>query len=181
MAPTLKRLSPHLTGLQKKNRAAVLVSNEALSAMKQFPLPDGKTKYNDVVRWLYDTLFSLNVETDILFPSMADKLPSYDLVVVPALYAAPESLLQKLSDYVAEGGCLLASFKTGFTMEDATVYPDQPPHGLTSCFGIGYSLFTVPENVSLTGDDFSLEDDERKASVWMELVTPHHRPGNCPL
>ena len=57
-------------------------------------------------------------------------------------------------------------------MEDATVYPDQPPHGLTSCFGIGYSLFTVPDNVSLTGDDFSLEDDERKASVWMELVTP---------
>lgn len=167
-----KRLSPHLTGLQKKNRAAVLVSNEALSAMKQFPLPDGKTGYNDVVRWLYDTLFSLNVETDILFPSMADKLASYDLVMVPALYAASESLLQKLSDYVAEGGCLLASFKTGFAMEDATVYPDQPPHGLTSCLGIGYSLFTVPENVGLTGDDFSLSDEERKASVWMELVTP---------
>ena len=57
-------------------------------------------------------------------------------------------------------------------MEDATVYPDQPPHGLTSCLGIGYSLFTVPENVDLTGDDFSLSDEERKASVWMELVTP---------
>ncbi len=32
------------------------------------PLPDGKTFYNDVVRWLFDALYEMNVECDMLFP-----------------------------------------------------------------------------------------------------------------
>ena len=47
-----KRLSEKLVNLKKKNRVAMLVSNEALTALNLFRLPDGKTFYNDVVRWL---------------------------------------------------------------------------------------------------------------------------------
>ena len=89
------RLSEKLTGLKKHSRVAMLVSNQALTALNLFRLPDGKTKYNDVVRWLYDALYEMNVECDMLFPEDED-FNSYDVLVVPALYSAPQGLLERL-------------------------------------------------------------------------------------
>lgn len=45
-----------------------MVSNEALSALKWFPFPaDGgnTVNYNDVVRWIYDALYEMNIECDL--------------------------------------------------------------------------------------------------------------------
>ena len=91
------RLSEHLVNLKKKNRVAMLVSNEALTGLELFRLPDGKTKYNDVVRLIYDALYELNVECDILFPQDEERLGEYDFIAVPALYSALDSLLQSLA------------------------------------------------------------------------------------
>ena len=59
------RLGSHLVNLKKKNDVAILVSNEALTALKWFGIEataagDNGIGYNDVVRWLYDTLFKMN-------------------------------------------------------------------------------------------------------------------------
>ena len=68
-----KEIGSHLVNLKKKNDVAVLVSNEALTALKWFGIQavsgdNGKMMYNDVVRWIYDTLYKMNVECDFLFP-----------------------------------------------------------------------------------------------------------------
>ena len=74
-----------------------------------------------MVSKMSDQLYKLNVECDFLWPE-TESFAQYDLLVVPALYAAPETLLQKINDYVAAGGHLFTTFKTGFTDENLKVF-----------------------------------------------------------
>ena len=67
------RIGNHLVNLKKKNDVAILVSNEALTALKWFGIEataagDNGIGYNDVVRWLYDALFKMNIECDFVWP-----------------------------------------------------------------------------------------------------------------
>lgn len=94
------RLSQALVDLCKDNKAAVMVSNEALTAMEWFKLPDGRN-YNDVVRWLYDELYRMNIECDFIQPGCTG-LSRYNLIIVPALYAVPDEALLRLNEYVRE-------------------------------------------------------------------------------
>ncbi len=149
------RLGSHLVNLKKKNEVAILVSNEALTALKWFGIEataagDHGIGYNDVVRWLYDTLFKMNVECDFVWPE-SDNLDQYKAIFVPALYAAPDELLEKLKQYTANGGTLVATFKTAFANENVKVSYEMQPHILNNCFGINYQQFTFPKNVGLTG------------------------------
>ena len=167
-----RELSPSLVHLKKENKTAIMVSNEALSALKWFPFPaDGgnTVNYNDVVRWIYDALYEMNIECD--FVSTDEKeLERYDMLFVPALYSAPEECLQRIKDYAVRGGCVLATFKTAFTDEHVKVWSDVQPHLLKECFGITYNQFTVPVNVGLTGDSYQIPEEERKARLFMELL-----------
>lgn len=167
-------LGSHLVNLKKHNKVGFLVSNEAQTALDWFPIDGtagggGACKYNDVVRYVYDQLYKLNVECDFLWPE-TESFDQYDLLVVPALYAAPESLLQKINDYVAAGGHLFTTFKTGFTDENLKVFHDSQPHILDRCLGISYSHFTFPKQVKLSGETYHCEDNELKN--FMELVNP---------
>ncbi len=169
---TLKRLSPHLRGLKKKNHAAILVSNEALSALEYHPIGDvlrkQDFKYNDVVRWLYDALYRNNIECDFL-PATTRDFSAYEFVAVPALYTADEDLIEALRAYTAKGGCLLATFKTAFADENVQVYQDAQPHNLIDVFGLSYQEFTVSPDMKLQGIP-SLAGAE--CSCWEELLLP---------
>ena len=152
----LQEIGSHLVNLKKKNEAAVLVSNETLTALKWFGIDatesdKGKVAYNDVVRWIYDTLYGMNVECDFIWPESED-FGQYKMIVVPALYAAPDRLLEKLNRYVENGGCLVATFKTGFANENVKVSHEVQPRILRNCLGVKYHLFTFPKKVMLRGD-----------------------------
>ena len=186
------RLGSHLVNLKKKNDVAILVSNEALTALKWFGIEataagDHGIGYNDVVRWLYDTLFKMNIECDFVWPE-SDNLDQYKAIFVPALYAAPDELLERLKQYAANGGTLVATFKTAFANENVKVSHEMQPHILSNCFGINYQQFTFPKNVGLTGsiigENSISEIDGRNvtketadvsvasAKVFMELLIP---------
>ena len=186
------RLGSHLVNLKKKNDVAILVSNEALTALKWFGIEataagDNGIGYNDVVRWLYDALFKMNIECDFVWPE-SDNLDQYKAIFVPALYAAPDELLEKLKQYTANGGTLVATFKTAFANENVKVSHEMQPHILSNCFGISYQQFTFPKNVGLTGsiigENSISEIDGRNvtketadvsiasAKVFMELLIP---------
>lgn len=172
----LKRFGDKLLHLKKKNKTAILVSNESLTAFNKlpmFPLPGGNIKYNDVVRSFADALYDINVEYDIVSDDTRD-FSEYELLVVPVLYSAKEELLEALDAYVAKGGHLVTTFKSGYANEFLTVYHDKQPHILHKCLGIGYQEYTVPRNVSLqmTDVDSTLSEEEAQVSTWMELVMP---------
>ena len=174
------RLGSHLVNLKKKNDVAILVSNEALTALKWFGIEataagDHGIGYNDVVRWLYDTLFKMNIECDFVWPE-SDNLDQYKAIFVPALYAAPDELLERLKQYTANGGTLVATFKTAFANENVKVSHEMQPHILSNCFGISYQQFTFPKNTGLSGSIINGTangaDEEAEAKVFMELLMP---------
>ncbi|RHQ92695.1 beta-galactosidase [Ruminococcus sp. AF21-42] len=174
------RLGSHLVNLKKKNDVAILVSNEALTALKWFGIEataagDNGIGYNDVVRWLYDALFKMNIECDFVWPE-SDNLDQYKAIFVPALYAAPDELLEKLKQYTANGGTLVATFKTAFANENVKVSHEMQPHILSKCFGISYQQFTFPKNTGLSGSIINGTakgaDEKAEAKVFMELLMP---------
>ena len=174
------RLGSHLVNLKKKNDVAILVSNEALTALKWFGIEataagDNGIGYNDVVRWLYDTLFKMNIECDFVWPE-SDNLDQYKAIFVPALYAAPDELLEKLKQYTANGGTLVATFKTAFANENVKVSHEMQPHILSNCFGISYQQFTFPKKTGLSGSIIdgtaNGADEKAEAKVFMELLMP---------
>ena len=169
----MQELSDRLIDLKKENAVAILVSNEALTALNWFPIratasENGELFYNDVVRQMYDALYEMNVECDIIWEN-AD-FSAYRAILVPAFYAMAETTIQKLRTFTGQGGLLISTYKTAFCNENSKIYHDLQPHGLTDVFGMHYQQFTFPENVGLQG----LADLQEEPQVrdFMELLQP---------
>ncbi|KFI49603.1 beta-galactosidase [Bifidobacterium biavatii] len=140
-----------LLHLKKRNKVAIMVSNEALSALEGFRIASGTSwgggaDYNDVVRRVYDALFELNVECDFV-PADADsdRLARYAMIVTPALYCASDETIARLRAYVADGGHLVSTLRSFVADEETTVWHDRAPHNLTDVFGMSYNQFTPPK------------------------------------
>ena len=170
----MKRLGSHLIHLKKQNKAAIMVSNEALTGLKWFPIGGGtEISYNDVVRWIYDALYEMNVECDFVSPE-AENLDDYKMLILPALYCVPEETLLRIRSFTEKGGCLVGTFKTGYTNENVKVYHDSQPHILSECFGIMYNQFTYPEKTAKTYLEGRLcgREDKEKVKVFLECIQP---------
>jgi beta-galactosidase len=162
-----KRLAPHLVGLKKKNDVAILFSNEALTAYNSF----GPGNYNDILRPMYDVLYNMNVGVDFIDPS-GKQIEQYKLIIVPALYAAPDSLLQRLNRFVKNGGHIVYTFKSGFADEHNKVRSVRQPGIISEACGIRYSEFTSPDKIGLKDDPFKVGSARNVIEKWMELIEP---------
>lgn len=166
-----------LLHLRKSNRVAIMVSNEALTALNWFTLEAGFVEgayrpsigYNDVVRWLYDALYALNVEVDFVHAE-SDDLDSYALIFTPALYSAPQRTVDRLRAYVAGGGHLFSTFRTVVADENVEVWHDAAPHGLTDVFGATYNQFSTPDGARVAFADEAIPTAD--AEAVLELLRP---------
>ncbi len=167
-----QRLGPQLVNLQKTNQVAILFSNEAQTAFKWFGFGWGVPEtYNDVLRPFYDALYRQNVGCDFVDPS-SPNLERYKLLVVPALYAAPTALLERLNRFVKNGGHVLYTYKSGFADENNKVRTTAQPGVITEACGVTFSQFTVPVGVTLRGDPYQVGATNNQVTTWMELLTP---------
>ena len=167
----LAAVGVHLVNLRKANRVAIFFSNEALTAFNAFGFGWGaRETYNDVLRPFYDALYRLNVGVDFIDPSSAD-LERYNLIVVPALYAAPDALLERLNLFVKEGGHVLYTFKSGFSDEHVKVRATPQPGIIGEACGVSYTQFTIPRGVPVASP-YTLQKGSDAARWWMELLTP---------
>ncbi|PWM74258.1 MAG: beta-galactosidase [Bacillota bacterium] len=73
-------------------------------------------KYNETCRAYYKTFWENAVSVD--FVNAHSDLSAYDLVVAPMLYMADKDTVERLSDYVNNGGTLYATYMLG--MVDGT-------------------------------------------------------------
>jgi beta-galactosidase len=162
-----KKLGHALVNIQKKNDVAILFSNEALTAYNAF----GPENYNSILRPMYDVLYNMNVAVDFVDPSSKD-IEKYKLIVVPALYAAPDSLLQRLNRFVKNGGHIVYTYKSGFADEHNKVRTARQPGLISEACGIYYNEFTIPEQVTLKDDPFQVGTEQNKVEKWMELIVP---------
>jgi len=162
-----RRFSKHLVNIKITNKAAILFSNEALTAFNSYGFG---LKYNDVLRPYYDALYRMNVGVDFIDPTSIN-IDKYKLIIVPALYAAPDSLLQKLNEYVKNGGHIVYTFRSGFSNENVKVRTSTQPGIINQACGISYNQFTIPKNVGLKGQQFDVNKDDNVAKSWIELIS----------
>ena len=153
----LARIGSRLVNLKRTSEVAVLVSNRSLTGLKwsdSFADPS----YGDILRWVYDSFFRMNVSVDIVDDRVRD-FSRYKLVVTPGLYCAEDSLIRALREYVQNGGHLLSTFRSFFCDENVKIRTSRQPGGLSGVFGMTYDNFTVPVDVP-------------GAREWMELLRP---------
>lgn len=145
----LHQLNDEIIHLKKKNKSALVTDNHSLTAFKWFPI-DRDLSYNDVVRWMYDSLYEMNIECDVVDVNDLD-VDQYQMIVTPALYSVTEETIQNLERFVKNGGVLVSSFRSFVADEHFSVYHDTLPHMLHSCFGMSYQQFTEPGKITLQG------------------------------
>lgn len=157
----LPRLANRLAGYKKKSRAAVIVSTEALTALKHYPVDD-ELDYNDILLWIYRAAYELNIECDVIYAREED-WSGYDLLLIPALYTADYPFIYRLRDFVKAGGTVFAVFRSFTADSHAKIYHGRLPHELTDLFGMRWSQVTRPVGVTVDG---------APAGHWMELLEP---------
>jgi beta-galactosidase len=181
-AHELEKIGPTLAGLKIHNDVAILWSRDSANAISFMPYgggvparswtgePDG---YASVVQQMHHALYDLNVGADFVFPETTD-FSQYKLLIVPALYISDDALLQRISDYVKNGGHVVMTFKSGFANENSAVRWVRAPGPLREAAGISYQEFSNLEKpLALKGDPFNA-GDANKAQYWAEFLMPEH-------
>jgi len=181
-AHELQKIGPHLVGLKIHNQVAILWSRDSANAISFMPYgggvpsrswtgePDG---YASLVQQMHKSLYDLNVGTDFVFPEEKD-FSSYKLLIVPALYISDDALLQRISDFVKNGGHVVMTFKSGFANENSAVRSVRAPGPLREAAGFSYQEFSSLEHPLSLKDDPYHAGADNKAQFWAEFLMPEH-------
>ena len=170
-AHELQRVGPELVDFQRNNKVAILYSNDSRHGLEFMKFSD-RVDYAWLLRQIYGTLYHENVGVDFVFPDSTG-LAQYRMIVVPALYVASDTLLNRLIDYVQGGGNLVLTFKSGFTNEYDTVRWEMAPGPLRKAAGFRYQEFSnLRAPLPLKGDPFHVGAENNKVSDWAEMLIP---------
>ncbi len=182
-AHELEKIGPHLVGLKIHNQVAILWSRDSLNAIGFMPFTSDASQpwewgretatYETLVQQIHRALYDLNVGTDFVFPATKD-FSTYKLLIVPALYIADDALLQRISDYVKNGGHVVMTFKSGFCNENSAVRWVRAPGPLRGAAGFSYQEFSSLEHpLALKGDPYHVGQGDQ-VKYWAEFLMPEH-------
>jgi beta-galactosidase len=181
-AHELQKIGPHLVDLKIHNQVAILWSRDSANAISFMPYgggvpdrswtgePDG---YASLVQQMHKALYDLNVGTDFVFPEDKD-FSQYKLLIVPALYISDDALLQRISDYVKNGGHVVMTFKSGFANENSAVRWVRAPGPLREAAGFSYQEFSSLEHPLALKDDPYHSGSDNQVKFWAEFLMLDH-------
>lgn len=173
----LQKIGTRLVNLRLHNDVAILWSRDSLNAIKDMPFAkqtqwgeaSTKADYKSLVQQLHRSLYDLNVGADFVFPDTKD-FSAYKLLIVPSLYVADDALLQRISDYIRQGGHVVMTFKSGFTNEDTAVRWTAAPGPLRAALGFHYQEFSnLAQPLTLKGDPYQV-GAANKVQYWAEFL-----------
>ena len=174
-AHELQRVGSHIVDLRRENKVAILYSNDSRYGLRFMPFSD-HSDYGSILGQMYGVLYRANVGVDFVFPETVD-LSKYRMIVVPPLYVAEDDLLNRLSEYVHNGGHLVVAFKSGFTNEFNTVRWTMAPGPLREAAGFHYQEFSnLKTPLALKSDPFHAGVDN-KVSDWADMLLPDTAEG----
>lgn len=180
-AHELQRIGSHLVDLKTSQPVGLLYSNDSRRGTEYMPFlqshATGETPwsnlggYDVVMRRMYRALYRLNAGVDFIFPETED-LSRYKVIVVPPLYIASDSLLQRLVEYVRGGGHLVLSLKSGFCDEYSTVRATMAPGPLREAAGFHYQEFSnLTKPLGLKPGALQVDKGDQ-VSDWAEMIVP---------
>lgn len=181
-AHELQKIGPHLVNLKIKNQVAILYSVDSANGLDFMPFTSSGPQwssapavadYTMLLHQLHRVLYNANVGVDFVFPERAN-FADYKVLIVPALYIADDTLLERIADFVRNGGHVLMTFKSGFCNENSMVPWVRQPGPLREAAGFSYQEFSNLEHpLPLKGDPFKAGVDN-KVMYWAEFLMPDH-------
>jgi beta-galactosidase len=174
-AHELQRVGPEIVDTQRPNKVAILYSDDSHYGIDYMPFSDHEN-YRSILTQMYNALYKLNVGVDFVLPDSMN-FSDYKMIVVPPLYIASDDLLNRLSEYVRQGGNVVMAFKSGFCNEYSTVRWTMAPGPLRKAAGFRYQEFTsLRQPLALKGDPFQA-GAQNKVSDWAEMLIPETAKG----
>jgi len=171
VAKELQKLAPYIDGSVVKSQAALLIDYDNLWSNKSY-MNRELFPYLDVVGDYYDGLRRSGVNVDFVKPT--DDLSGYRLVVAPLLYVADQSVAANLSQFVENGGTLIASFRSGLKDRNNNITDKVLPGELAKLFGITIHAWdTLPHGTSgqVRSGGGPLGQNEYETCLFADLIT----------
>ncbi|MBQ4160157.1 MAG: beta-galactosidase, partial [Clostridia bacterium] len=137
----------------------------------------GRKGYTDECQMHYHALWKQGIKVDVI--DMHADYSKYKMVIAPMLYMAPQSVVDAIERYVANGGIFIGTYTTGTVNETDLCYLGGRPAGvLKDVFGLWAEELDVlyPEDkneIDLSGKRYPLETyfDVAHPSSAEELAT----------
>lgn len=165
-----ERLSNKLVNLKSDNKVALLVDNHSLTSLNAFKWFTGGLDYNDYARVMYDSMYNLNINCDIIDTTCQD-IEKYSLILVPPLYSSSDEFLNKLNSYIKNGGNVIFGMRSGFCDENVKVRHSIQPGIIREACGVSYSQFVFGKDTKLNNEVFKDKNNELNTNSWIELLT----------
>ena len=165
-ASELKKIGSKLVNLKKSNKVAILYSHDSYFGLQFMPYKNGDMYELGI----HNALYRMNLETDIMPVDKWENLSQYPMVVIPPLYVASDSLLEKIAKYVENGGHAVMFFKSGYTNEYNAVRPVRAPGILRKVVGASYQEVSTINRLSLKGDPFEAGNGNRVTDIAEMLI-----------
>jgi beta-galactosidase len=172
-ANELKTIGSRLVNLKKDNKAAILYSHDSYHALGFMPYAR-KAQYP--IDLVHQALYFQNIETDIIPCDNSMDFSKYKILVIPPLYIATDELLNKIDQFVKEGGQVVMLLKSGYCNEHSAVRATLAPGPLRKACGFYYQEYSTIPPLNLKDNAFDLKD-KKPIDEWYEfLVTETAKP-----
>ena len=163
----LGQLTDLLHGSKVVSPVAMLVSPDSRWAFEIQPLVED-FHYDRQLHDFYDAFRRASVSVDVAFPR--SDLSTYRVVVAPALFVVDQSLADKLTAFVANGGTLILTFRSGVKDGHNVVTNRTLPGAFAELAGVAIHEFDpqLNEEQEVVGPGQS----HFPARVWSDILEP---------
>lgn len=154
------KLLQEVQGSVPKASAAIIFDWENWWAINDMAGLSVQKNYPQECRRLYQILFRYGIEADVI--SQEEDLTPYKVVFAPMLYLLKPGTEERFSQFVTEGGQLVATYLTGYVNENTLCYLGGFPGGaLKDVFGLYTeeidSLYPSERNGAAFTEDSGME------------------------
>ncbi|HLE91946.1 MAG TPA: beta-galactosidase [Anaerolineales bacterium] len=161
-------ISPILVGSEIKASVAMLNDYDSLWSIKWQP-HHRDFDYEKHFTHYYRPLALLNVPVDVVSANGLmgiENLTSYKLVIAPALSIQNQTMVEALQAYVAQGGHLVLTIRSGMKDQYNALLPQRQPGGLSEMAGVEVEdYYALQDSVPVTASWF-----EGKSDLWAERL-----------
>jgi beta-galactosidase len=121
---------------------AIIYDYETVWALRIQPGFEGNNYHSAMMRY-YSALVRAGVNVDMIKPS--EDLSQYRLVIAPDFYLVPDEVAKRLSDYVKNGGVLLADCRLAVKDKTNLCYDRTLPGLLSEALGVTIEEYEAME------------------------------------
>ncbi len=167
MGKEVKRLTPLLQGSYPSSQVAFLVSPDTRWGFHIQPTSKSFDYYRQLELY-YNAVRRLGLNVDVVFPQM--DFGRYRVIVAPSLFVVSQPLVQKLTQFVADGGTLVLTYRSGVKDNHNEVTLETLPGPLARLAGV--LIHDFDPQLAQKQEIIERDGSRYSADVWYDILTP---------